>query len=215
MTTENTAEVSREVADVSIIEESVERVVDVAREVIEDSASELIADCTGEVENGVTGTEVAKTVEPAIVNEGSVDEGDVGPGLDEAATPKEVTRAVEEITVIDDEFGAALVATATPNDVAWTVDKAVDGEDGDGTALEDRLSALMMSAAYARILDCTNGRLNLGFYLLCNPVYDGLQMRRWDKWEDSRVHYPQILRTYTHCGVSMAWSRRKQSFQTA
>lgn len=154
VTTENTAEVSREVADVSMIEESVERIVDGVGEVIEDSAAEVITDCTGEDEDGVTGTEeVAKIVGPAIV-----DEGDAGLALDEAATPEEITRAVEEVAVVEDDVGAALVATATPNDVAWTVDKAVDGEDGVGTALEERLSALIMSAAFVRILDCTNRR---------------------------------------------------------
>lgn len=44
----------------------------------------------------------------------------------------------------------------------------------------------------------------MGLYLLCYSVYDGLQMCSWDYREDTRVHYPQVLRTYTHRGVSMA-----------
>ena len=156
VTMEKTAEVSREVADVSMIEELIERIVDVAEEVMEESGIEEVTDCTCEVMDVVTGTEeVARIVGPA---EEIVVEGDVGPVLDEAATPEEATRAVEEVTVIEDDIGAELVVTATPNDVAWTVDKAVDGEDGVGTALEGRSSALIMSAAYAKNLDCTSGR---------------------------------------------------------
>lgn len=157
VTTEDTSEVSREVADVSMVEETVERDADVAEEVMEESGIEEVTDSTCEVMDAVTGNEeVAKIVGLAINDEEIAVEGGVGTVLDEATTPEEVTRAVEELTVVEDDVGAALVATTTPNDVAWTVDRIVDDEDDVGTALEERLSALIMSAAFARILDCTN-----------------------------------------------------------
>ena len=157
VTTEKTAEVSREVTDVSMIEVSIERIVDVAGEVIRESGVEVVTGCSCEVMDVVTGTEeVAKTVGPAIFDEVIVFEGDVGPALDEATTPEEDTRTVGRVTLVEDDVEAALVATTTPKDVAWTVDKAVDGEDGVGTALEERLSALIMSAAFARVLDYAN-----------------------------------------------------------
>lgn len=155
-TTEKTAEVSREVADVSMLEDSIERIVDVAGVVVEESVVEVIIDCTWGAMDVVTGTEeVAEIVGATIVDEGTVVEGDVGLALDEAAASEEASRAVEKVTVVDDDVGAALDATATPGDVAWTVDKAVDGEDGVGTALEERSSALIMSAAFARMSDYT------------------------------------------------------------
>lgn len=132
---------------------------DVAGVVIKDSIVEVIADCTWEVMDVVIGTEdVAEIVGAAIVDEGTVVEGDVVLALDEATASEEVSKAVEKVTVVEDDVGAALAAAATPGDVAWTVDKAVDVEDGVGTALEERLSALIMSAAFARELDCTKSR---------------------------------------------------------
>ncbi len=44
----------------------------------------------------------------------------------------------------------AVEKTAGPRDEARIVDKTVAIEDGIGTALEERLSALMISAAFAR-----------------------------------------------------------------
>lgn len=67
---------------------------------------------------------------------------------------EEVARIVEsaivdKVAIVGDDVGTALVGTATSEDVARAVDKAVAIEDGAGTALEERLSALMMSAAFS------------------------------------------------------------------
>ena len=59
---------------------------------------------------------------------------------------------VDEVVIVEDDVGMALVETATPKEVARTVDRIEATEDGVGTALEERLSALMMSAAFARTL---------------------------------------------------------------
>ena len=56
---------------------------------------------------------------------------------------------VDEAVIVEDDVELALVETATPKEVARTVDRTAATEDGVGTALEERLSALMMSAAFA------------------------------------------------------------------
>ena len=57
---------------------------------------------------------------------------------------------IDEVVIVEDDVGMALVETATPKDVARTVDRIEATEDGMGTVLEERLSALMMSAAFTR-----------------------------------------------------------------
>lgn len=110
---------------------------------------------TVEVVGGTTDTEeLPRTVDSAIVDKGTVAEGDVGTVLNDADTPEEVTRAVDTVSVDDDDdVISALLDVAAPKDVARTVDKAVDVEDCAGTALEERLSAFIMSAAFASASD--------------------------------------------------------------
>ena len=125
--TEKRAELSIEVAAKSLVEEAMERTVDIAEELVEITWLEIATDCMVDVVDGVTVTEdVAGIVKAAIVDKGAI---------------------------IEDDVGTALVETATPKEVAETVDKPVAAEDGVGTALEERLSALMMSAAFERLLD--------------------------------------------------------------
>ncbi|CAD6591931.1 MAG: hypothetical protein ASARMPRED_005871 [Alectoria sarmentosa] len=127
VSTEKTAEVAREVADVVIVDEVI---VEIAELVIEEFGVEVATDRTVEVVGGVTGTkEGARTVESAIVDRGTVVEGNVVSALNEAATPEDVISAVDEIAVAEDDVGRALVETTTAKDVARTVDKAVAAED--------------------------------------------------------------------------------------
>lgn len=120
------AKLDEEIADVSIVEETTEGPVDIAERLVEESRVE-VAMSSIEVGDGVCVTEeMASIVESATV---------------------------EMVSMIEDDVGTALVETATPEDVARIVDRTVSIKDGEGTALEERLSALMISAAFARVLD--------------------------------------------------------------
>ncbi len=134
MAIEKTAVLAKDVADVSIVEEAIEFIVEVAEKITEESGAEVAADCTGEIVDGVTGTEEV----PMVVESATIDKG----------------------TVVEDDVGTALVEAAAPKDIARIVETAVIVEDGVGTALEERLSALIMSAACARGLGryCTKGK---------------------------------------------------------
>lgn len=167
--TEKTAEVAKEVADVFIVDEVI---VEIAELVVDEFGVEVATDRTVEVVDGVTGTkEGARTVESAIVDKGTIVEGNVGSALNEAATPEDVISAVDEIAVAEDDVGTALVETTTAKDVARTVDKAVAAEDSVGTVLEERLSALIMSAAFARALDSYPQGLETYFHTFSATPY--------------------------------------------
>lgn len=89
---------------------------------------------------------------------------------------EEVARIVEsaivdKVAIVGDDVGTALVGTATSEDVARAVDKAVAIEDGAGTALEERLSALMMSAAFAITLDPYSSKVESGFHTFSATPY--------------------------------------------
>lgn len=169
---EKTAELANDVADISFVEEAVDCTAEIAEKVIEESGVELATDCTVEVVDGVTGTEeVARTVESATIDDGTLVDGDVGTALNEVATPDDVTRTVEMVAVVEDDVGSALVETATPRDVARTVEKAIDVEDGVGTALEEKLSALIMSAAFARVLGSDKMKVERGFHTFSATPY--------------------------------------------
>ena len=84
----------------------------------------MASDCTREVGDDVAGTkEVARIVESSIV---------------------------EKVAMIEEDVGTALVETTAPEDVIRTVEKTLAVDDGTGTALEEGLSALMMSAAFTK-----------------------------------------------------------------
>ena len=169
---EKTAKLAKDVADVSIVEEAIDCTAEIAKKVIEESGVELATDCTVEVVDGVTGTEeVARTVESATIDDGTLVDGDVGTALNEVAAPDEVTGTVETVAVVEDDVGSALVETATPRDVARTVEKTVDVEDDVGTALEERLSALIMSAAFARVLGSDKMKVETGFHTFSATPY--------------------------------------------
>ena len=125
---EKIAELAKDVAVASIVEEAMESTVEIVEKLIEESGVEAAIDCRVELGDGVTEIEeVASIVGPAIV---------------------------EMVAIIEDDVGAALVElveTVTSNDVARIVDRTVSAEDGEGTALEGRLSVLMMSAAFTRV----------------------------------------------------------------
>lgn len=145
MAVEKTAELAEEVADVLIIEEAREGIIDVDEKVIEESGIEVATDCTVGVVDDVTGTEkVTRIVESAMD---------------------------DRVTIVEDDVGTALVETATPEEVARTVGETVAVEDGAGTALEERLSALMMSAAFARPLDSYPEELTSGFHTFSATPY--------------------------------------------
>ena len=121
-----TADLAKYVADVFIVGEAMECIAEKAEMMIEESGVEVAIDCTVEGVDVVSGTEVARIVEFTIV--------------DKAA-------------IVEDDVGSVLVEMETPRDMARTVGRTVGVEDGTGTALDERLSALMMSAAFARILE--------------------------------------------------------------
>lgn len=124
---EKGAELTKEVVDISIVEEAMDCIVRSADEVIEVFGVVVAKDWRGELVDGETGNEeVACIVEPAIV---------------------------DEATIIEDGVGTALAETADLKDMARTADKTVLVEDGDVKELEETLSALMMSAAFARVLN--------------------------------------------------------------
>ena len=83
-----------------------------------------VEDCIVEVEDGGTGNKVARLVEWTIT---------------------------DKVEIAKENEGTALVETA-PKDVA-KIDEAVVIKDDTGIILDGILSALMMSAAYARALD--------------------------------------------------------------
>lgn len=142
---EKRAELDEEIADVSIIEEATEGPVDIAERLVEESGVEVAIDSSIEVEDGVTVTEeMASIVESAIV---------------------------EMVAMIEDDVGTALVETATSEDVARIVDRTVSIEGGEGTALEEKLSALIISAACARVLDPRSYQLEIGLHTFSATPY--------------------------------------------
>ncbi len=138
MVIEKTAVLVKDVVDV-LVEEAIEFIVEVAEKIIVKSGAEVAADCTGEIVDGVAGTEEV----PIAVESATIDKG----------------------TVVEVDVGTALVEAAAPNDMARIVETAVNVEDGVGTALEERLLALIMSAACARRLGryCTKGKCKQAF----------------------------------------------------
>ena len=133
---EKTAELVKEVANVSVVEEA---------KAIEMSGAEVATDCCVEVVDSVTAT-------------------DEGASIDESAI-------VDEIAIVEEDVGTALVETATPKDEAKTDDKAVAIENVVATALEERSSALMMSAAFARMLDSCSYQIEIGFHTFSATPY--------------------------------------------
>ena len=98
---------------------------------------------------------------------------------------------------------------ASSKDVARVADKCVAVEDAVSTGLEETLSALMMSAAFARKLGSQSCALESVFsHLLCNSIYYGLQMCSWDHREDPRVDHPQILCAYANLESVLALQGR-------
>ena len=123
---ETTAELGDEVANESIVEEAIEGITEIVEELVVKSWVEIAIDCSVEVADGMIVTEEgARIVKSEII---------------------------DEAVVAEDDVGMALVETATLKEVARTVDRIEATEDGVGIALEERLSALMMSAAFARTL---------------------------------------------------------------
>lgn len=120
-----TADSVKEVANVFTVEEETEYNVEIAEKSKEESGVEVASDCTVKVVEGVIGNEeAARVVESAIIDRAAIIEGDAG---------------------------TTFCETAISEDEAKIVDKTVAVEDGAGTALEERLSALMMSAAFERV----------------------------------------------------------------
>ena len=139
MTSENIVESVNEVEDVPTVGEAPECIVKIAVDVVEKYGVE---DCRVETVDAFTGTEmVARFVESNIDDEV---EDNVGTALVETAAPKFVARIVDDTVAIEDGIGTTL-------------------EEGTGTALEDRSSALMMSAAFARMLDSMLILFNINF----------------------------------------------------
>ena len=112
--------------DNRVVEVAIVKTAGLAKEEIIET-DELAIDCTVDVMDDVIGTEeLASMVDTAVVDKFEIVEGDVG---------------------------TVLIETVTAKDEARTVDMAVACEDGPETALEERSSALIISAAFARALD--------------------------------------------------------------
>ena len=169
---EKTADLTEEVADVSIFEEAMEGIDEISEEFIEIPGVEVGTDCIVKVVDDVTSAEeVVKLVGSAIV---------------------------DRVVITENDAVTVLVETATPIDAATSVDKTVATEDVEGRALEEGSSALMMSAAFAQVLKFALLHFRFRFsYLFRHCIYDGLQMCSWDCWEDARINNSQILRAYT------------------
>ena len=112
---------------------------------VELSGAEVATDCCVEVVDGATGSdEVASIDESAIV---------------------------DKIAIVEEDVGTALVEIATPKDEPRSVDKAVAIEVVVGTVLEERSSALMMSAAFARVLDSCSHQIGIEFHTFSATPY--------------------------------------------
>ena len=140
--TGRTAELDKEDADGSMVEDAIDWTVEFSEKVMGISWVEVAIDCSVEVVDGITESgEVVRVVRSAIV---------------------------DEVEIIEDDVGIALVGIVTLRDVAKTLDKTVATGDGVGTALEERLSALMMSAAFARVLALCSNQQN--YILIPSPL---------------------------------------------
>ena len=112
---------------------------------IELSGAEVATDCCVEVVDGVTGTDKVASIDESAI--------------------------VDKIAIVEEDVGTALVEIATPKDEARSVDKAVAIEVVVGTALEERSSALMMSAAFARVLDSCSYQIEIEFHTFSATPY--------------------------------------------
>ena len=112
---------------------------------VELSGAEVATDCCVEVVDGMTGTDKVASIDESAI--------------------------VDNVAIVEEDVGTALVEIATPKDEARSVDKAVGIEVVVGTALEERSSALMMSAAFARLLNSCSYQIEIEFHTFSATPY--------------------------------------------
>lgn len=138
-------------------------VVDEKVEKLEDKM--LVEEVIESVVEGVRNVKAGSMVDGAT--DTLVEAMDRGIGTKEVATIVALALAGNP-TFIEDDM---VTDTASPKDVARVADKCVAVEGAVGTGLEEKLSALMMSAAFARQLDSDSYALEPCFHTFSATPY--------------------------------------------
>ena len=176
----------------------------VSRAVVDDKVEKLEDDMLVEEVMESVVEDVRKVKAESMIDEAT---DSVVEAVDCRLGSKEVATVVKSALADNPAFSEddMVTDTASSKDVARVADKCVAVEGAVSTGLEEALSALIMSAAFARKLGSHSCALeSILSHLLCNSIHYGLQMCSWDHREDPCVDHPQILRAYANLGSVLA-----------